>query len=176
MYGLPDRSSRPRRLRCPTPEQQIDAVVALRRRAGPVLGSPVTPASAAPLSAVSCVVSSSTAFVIWNPCRCIRATSMRLRATCSIWTSRSLDASPAGSSAPPVCERDRVRGGGFEYVHVAIDDHSRIAAAAVPSNEQADSAVAALQAAALAWYAGLGIHCKTVLTDNGPYYRSRQFA
>jgi transposase InsO family protein len=103
------------------------------------------------------------------------STSMRLRATCCIWTSRSLDASPAGSSAPPVCERDRVRGGGFEYVHVAIDDHSRIAAATVPSNEQADSAVAALQAA-LAWYARLGIHCKTVLTDNDPCYRSRQFA
>ena len=68
-----------------------------------------------------------------------------------------------------------MRGGGFEYVHVAIDDHSRIAAAAVPSNEQADSAVAALQAA-LAWYARLGIHCKTVLTDNDPCYRSRQFA
>jgi hypothetical protein len=47
------------------------------------------------------------------------------------------------------CERDRVRGGGFEYVHVAIDDHSRIAAATVPSNEQAGSAVA-LQAT-LAW-------------------------
>ena len=66
MYGLPDRSSRPRRLRCPTPEPQIDAVVALRRQRWPVLGSPVTPASAGPLSAVSCVISSSTASVIYE--------------------------------------------------------------------------------------------------------------
>jgi transposase InsO family protein len=72
------------------------------------------------------------------------------------------------------CERDRVRGGGFEYVHVAIDDHSRIATATIQSNEQADSAVAALRAT-LDWYARLGIRFKTVLTDNGPCYRSRSF-
>jgi transposase InsO family protein len=68
-----------------------------------------------------------------------------------------------------------VRGAGFEYVHVAIDDHSRIATATVQPNEQAGSAVAALQTT-LAWYARLGIRFKTVLTDNGPCYRSRQFA
>jgi len=72
------------------------------------------------------------------------------------------------------CERDRVRGGGFEYVHVAIDDHSRIATATVQPNEQAGSAVRALQTT-LAWYGRLGIRFKTVLTDNGPCYRSRKF-
>lgn len=71
-------------------------------------------------------------------------------------------------------ERDRVRGGGFEYVHVAIDDHSRIATAAVEPNEQAGSAVRALQTT-LAWYGRLGIRFKTVLTENGPCYRSRKF-
>jgi transposase InsO family protein len=71
-------------------------------------------------------------------------------------------------------ERDRVRGGGFEYVHVAIDDHSRIATVTVEPNEQAGSAVRALQTT-LAWYGRLGIRFKTVLTENGPYYRSRKF-
>jgi transposase InsO family protein len=72
------------------------------------------------------------------------------------------------------CERDRVRGGGFEYVHVAIDDHNRIATATVEPNEQAGSAVRALHTT-LAWYGRLGIRFKTVLTDNGPCYRSRKF-
>jgi hypothetical protein len=48
------------------------------------------------------------------------------------------------------CERDRVRGGGFEYVHLAIDDHSPIATATVQPNQQAGSTVAALEAT-LTW-------------------------
>jgi hypothetical protein len=40
------------------------------------------------------------------------------------------------------CERDSVRGGGFECVHVAIDDHSRIARATIQPNELAGSAYA----------------------------------
>jgi transposase InsO family protein len=68
-----------------------------------------------------------------------------------------------------------VRGDGYEYVHVAIDDHSRIAFSYIHSNEQAESAVAEREAT-LAWDARLGIRFKSVLIDNGPCYRLRQFA
>lgn len=69
----------------------------------------------------------------------------------------------------------RTRGLGWEYVHVAIDDHSRIAFSAIYPNEQAASATQFL-AEALAYYARLGIRFKAVLTDNGPAYASRHFA
>ena len=61
---------------------------------------------------------------------------------------------------------------GWEYVHVAIDDHSRIAFSQVLPNEKGLSAAAFLLAA-LAYYAQLGISIRRLLTDNGPCYRSR---
>jgi transposase InsO family protein len=70
---------------------------------------------------------------------------------------------------------DRTRRVGWEYVHVAIDDHSRIAFSAIFADQRACSAVAFL-GQARAYYARFGIHFKAVLTDNGPAYRSRAFA
>jgi len=70
---------------------------------------------------------------------------------------------------------DRTRRVGWEYVHVAIDDHSRIAFSAIFPDETAASTVAFL-GQALAYYARLGIHFRALLTDNGPAYRSRHFA
>jgi transposase InsO family protein len=71
--------------------------------------------------------------------------------------------------------RDTVRGIGAEYVHVAIDDHSRIAFSAIYPDETRASVLHFLNAA-LAYYARLGIHFKAVLTDNGTSYRSYAFA
>ena len=71
--------------------------------------------------------------------------------------------------------RDSVDGAGWEYVHVAIDDHSRIAFSAIYPDEKQASVLALLHAA-LAYYARLGIRFKALLTDNGPAYRSRAFA
>jgi transposase InsO family protein len=67
-----------------------------------------------------------------------------------------------------------VRNGGWEYVHVAIDDHSRIAFSQVAGNEKGVSAAAILEVT-LAWYAKLGIQVRRLLTDNGPCYQSRAF-
>jgi transposase InsO family protein len=71
--------------------------------------------------------------------------------------------------------RDSVDGAGWEYVHVAIDDHSRIAFSAIYPDEKAGSTVAFLHAA-LAYYGRFGIRFRAVLTDNGPAYRSQAFA
>ena len=71
--------------------------------------------------------------------------------------------------------RDTVRGIGAEYVHVAIDDHSRIAFSAIYPDEKRRSVLHFL-AAALDYYARFGICFRAVLTDNGPAYRSRAFA
>jgi transposase InsO family protein len=71
--------------------------------------------------------------------------------------------------------RDTVRGIGSEAVHVAIDDHSRIAFSAIYPDETKESVEAFLYQA-LAYYARPGIHCKALLTDNGSAYRSYYFA
>jgi len=71
--------------------------------------------------------------------------------------------------------RDSVDGSGWEFVHIAIDDTSRVAYAQVLPDEQGDSASAFLRAA-VAYYAALGVVIRAVLTDNGSCYRSREFA
>jgi transposase InsO family protein len=67
------------------------------------------------------------------------------------------------------------RGSGWEYTHIAIDDHSRIAFAQVLADERKESAIAFL-AAAVAYYKSLGITVIRVMTDNGSAYNSRAFA
>jgi len=71
--------------------------------------------------------------------------------------------------------RSRGQGPGWEYVHVCIDDASRIAFSKVMKNERKQSAVAFLRAA-VGYYASLGMTIQRVMTDNGSCYRSRAFA
>ena len=66
------------------------------------------------------------------------------------------------------------RGIGWEFVHVAIDDASRIAFSRIRKTERQACAVAFLKAA-VAYYASLGITVERVMTDNGSCYRSRRF-
>ncbi len=60
---------------------------------------------------------------------------------------------------------------GWEYVHIAIDDYSRLAYAEVLSDETAATAVAFLKRAT-AFYRRHGITVKRLITDNGSAYRS----
>lgn len=66
-------------------------------------------------------------------------------------------------------------GAGWEFVHVAIDDRSRIAFTRILPTEGKASAIAHLREA-VRYYAGLGVTIRRVLTDNGPCYRSKDFA
>ena len=66
------------------------------------------------------------------------------------------------------------RGSGWEYVHVAIDDASRIAFSQILPDERKESAVAFLKAA-IAYYLSLGVKAARVMTDNGSCYRSKAF-
>lgn len=66
------------------------------------------------------------------------------------------------------------RGIGWEFVHVAIDDASRVAFCQVMPDEKKESAVAFLKAA-LAYYKSLGITVARVMTDNGSCYKAFDF-
>ena len=69
---------------------------------------------------------------------------------------------------------NRHTGIGWEFVHVCIDDASRIAFSQVMKDQAKDSAIAFLEAA-VAYYASLGVTVERVMTDNGSCYLSRAF-
>jgi transposase InsO family protein len=71
--------------------------------------------------------------------------------------------------------RDRVDGAGWEFLFVAIDDHARIGFTQIHPDERQDSAVAFL-CASQAYFAGLGVTLRRLLTDNGSAFRSKAFA
>lgn len=67
------------------------------------------------------------------------------------------------------------RGVGWEFVHVAIDDHSRVATARIFPNEKAVSAIAFLKYL-VSYYRSLGITVARIMSDNGSCYRAKDFA
>jgi len=60
---------------------------------------------------------------------------------------------------------------GWEYVHIAVDDYSRLAYAEVLPDEKAATAAGFLRRA-VAFYRRYGIHVEAILSDNGSCYRS----
>jgi len=69
-------------------------------------------------------------------------------------------------------QRDHTPGAGWEFLHIAIDDHSRLAFAQLLPDETAHSAITFLHSA-LAFFAKLGVHAQRLYSDNGSCYRSR---
>ena len=69
----------------------------------------------------------------------------------------------------------QARGIGWEFVHICVDDCSRVAYAEVLANEQG-ATVAAFLRRAVGWFRRRGVRVERVLTDNGAGYRSRVFA
>ncbi len=69
----------------------------------------------------------------------------------------------------------RNRGIGWDHLHVAIDDASRLAYTELLADERKESAIGFLSRA-LAWFGHYGVTVERVMTDNGSAYRSRDFA
>ena len=67
------------------------------------------------------------------------------------------------------------RGVGYDFAHVCIDDHSRVAYVEILPDER-DHTTAAFFRRAVAWFALRGVKVERVLTDNGTCYRSYRFA
>jgi transposase InsO family protein len=70
--------------------------------------------------------------------------------------------------------RSRSRGGGWEFLFVAVDDHSRVGFTDLYPDERQASAVQFLENT-MAYFRSLGVRLRAVLTDNGSAFRSTAF-
>jgi transposase InsO family protein len=173
--GLKDRSSRPHKLYRPTPPAVVEQVELLRRQRWP--GKQI---------AIEVGVSSATVSRILR-----RLGLNRLAALEPAEPVRRYEWEHPGElihiDIKKLGRFDRVghritgdrqsksRGAGWEYVHVCIDDASRVAFSQILPDQKKESAIAFLKAA-IAYYASLGVTVARVMTDNGSCYRARDFA
>src|SRR5689334_2548853 len=70
--------------------------------------------------------------------------------------------------------RDTVEGAGWEFLFVAVDDHSRISFTDLYADERRASAIQFLENT-VAYFQSLGMRIRAVLTDNGSVFRSKAF-
>lgn len=172
--GLKDRSSRPHRLRRPTPPELVVRVEALRHERW--TGDRIAQATGLSRATVSRIL------------RRLKLNRMRdLDPPVPVQRYEHaapgdllhLDIKKLGRISQPGhrvtgSREGRVQGAGWEHVHVAVDDHSRIAFSAIYPDDSRTSAIVFLHAA-LHYYRRLGIRFRAILTDNGGAYRSRAF-
>jgi transposase InsO family protein len=181
--GLFDRSSAPRRIANRTPPDRVSTIIALRRLR--MTAAEIAETLAMPLSTVSVVLT--------------RAGMGRLGRIGLEQAVRYERSRPGELIHVDVKKLGRIEGGvgkrwrgglhqhyrprrrdaagvdrktvGWEYLHVAVDDYSRLAYAEVLSNEKAATVVAFLRRAER-FFARYGFRIERLLTDNGPAYRS----
>jgi len=174
--GLQDRSSRPHRLRRPTPKAVVGRIVALRRerRTGQQIAAELGVAPATVSRILRCLGLNRLKDL--EPAEPVRRYERKTPGELL-----HIDIKKLGRFDRPGhrVTRDRQqgesRGAGWEYVHVCIDDHSRIAFSQILPDEKKESATAFLEAA-VAYYNRLGIIVEQVMTDNGSCYISSAFA
>ena len=175
--GLQDRSSRPHRLRQPTSPETVERVIELRRQRW--IGKQIAKETAVSPATVSRILRTArlsrmrdleppeppVRYEYEKPGGLIHLDIKKLgrfeRTGHRITGKRTGNASSRGS--------------GWEFVHVCIDDASRLAFSQILPDEKKETAVAFLLAA-VAYYASLGVTVTRVMTDNGSGYRSHAFA
>ena len=171
-----DRSSRPHRLRRPTPAATIETIERLRRERW--TGKQIAAEAGVSPATVSRVLHR----LGLNKLSALEPEPVRRYEREHLGELIHLDIKKLGrigSVGHRITGRypgavNRHLGIGWEFVHVCIDDASRIAFVQVLSDQRKESAVAFLKAA-LAYYAKLGISIERVMTDNGSCYRSKTF-
>ena len=177
LTGLRDRSSRPHRLRRPTPVTSVDRIIALRRQrwtgkhiARTLAVSPATVSRVLKRAGISRLKDLEPGEPVRryeraHPGELIHLDIKKLGRFER--TGHRITGDRTGQSSS--------RGIGWEYVHVCIDDASRIAYTDIFPDQKKQSAVAFLKAA-VADYRRLGVIVQRVMTDNGSCYMSKHFA
>lgn len=174
--GLQDRSSRPHRLNRPTPEPILAQIEALRRQrwtgkqiAAETGVSPATVSRILKRLGLNRIAALEPAEPVRRyerekPGELIHIDIKKLGRFEQVGHRITGDRTGQSNS----------RGVGWEFVHVCIDDASRIAFSQILPDEKKESAVAFLKAA-VAYYASLGVVVQRVMTDNGSCYKSHAF-
>jgi transposase InsO family protein len=181
--GLLDRSSAPRRVANRTSEQQVEAIVALRRLR--MTAAEIAELLGMALSTVSGILrrlglgrlgriglEQPVRYERTRPGELVHVDVKRLGRIQGGAGKRVRDGLRKHYN-PMRTDRDGIRRNtvGWECVHIAIDDYSRLAYAEVLPDEKATTAAGFLRRA-LAYYRRHGIRVERVLTDNGPCYLS----
>jgi transposase InsO family protein len=178
--GLHDRSSRPHRLRRPTPPDIVGQIEALRRRRIP--GDQIARTLGVSAATVSRVLRRLGISRIRDlePAQPVRRYQRDHPGELihidikKLGRFERIGHRITGDRAQRSDRHGRSRRAGWEFVHVCIDDASRIAFSQILPDEKKESAVDFLNAA-VAYYAGLGVTVTRVMTDNGACYRSHAF-
>jgi transposase InsO family protein len=182
--GLADRSSRPRMLRRPTPLPTRERIIALRRQRW--TGQQIAQEAGVSPATVSRILRRARLSRIRDlepPEPVVRYERQTPGELIHIDIKKLGRFDQAGhritGQRTGQSSRRGVRGGkswgaGWEFVHVCIDDASRIAFSQILPDEKKESAVAFLKAA-VAYYASLGVTVTGVMSDNGACYKSFAF-
>jgi transposase InsO family protein len=178
--GLIDMSSRPRRIPHETPEDRVEAIAALRRIRS--TGAEIAEMLGMPISTVSLVlrrIGLGKLSRLEPPEPPNRYEKQRPGELIHIDIKKLGRISDAGAGHRMMGhgqrQSQRKRHGrgstGWEYVHVCVDDATRLAYVEVLSDEKAVTAIGFLRRA-IRHYAGFGIKVERLMTDNGSAYRS----
>lgn len=164
--GLRNRSSRPRSLRNPTPATVCDRIIALRR--GRLTGAHIAARTGVSPATVSRVprragLSRLRDLEPAEPVRRHERDSPGDLIHLDIKRLGRFERTGHRITGNP--QQGKSRGSGWEYVHVCVDDASRLAFTQLHPDEKATSAVAHLKAA-VAWYAGMGVGVSRVMTPS----------
>ncbi|HEX4323421.1 MAG TPA: IS481 family transposase [Gaiellaceae bacterium] len=179
--GLLDRSSAPRRVANRTPADRVAVILALRQLR--MTAAEIAETLAMPLSTVSVVLKRSGMgklgrIGLEQPVRYERSRpgelvhiDIKKLGRIEGGAGKRVGGRTAGAGRPR--KRDaagRDRGTiGWEFVHVAVDDHSRLAYAEVLGDEKATTAIGFMRCA-VSFFARYGIRVEGILTDNGSAY------
>lgn len=177
LAGLQDRSSRPHRLRQPTPPEVIERIESLRRQRMP--GKEIAATVGVSPSTVSRVLqrlglSKLSALEPAEPPRRYEREQPGEMIHIDIKKLGKFNQIGHRITGDRTGQSNR-RGVGWEFLHICIDDASRVAFSRIMKSERGSCAVAFLKAA-VAYYKSLGVTVLRVMTDNGSCYRSKAFA
>jgi transposase InsO family protein len=169
--GLVDRSSAPERVPLRTPEERVELVAALRRLR--MTGAEIAETLSMPLSTVSVVL---TRIGLGRLSRLEPPEPANRYERKRPGELLHIDVKKLGRIGRPGHRvngdrRTRSRGIGWEYVHVCVDDATRLAYVEVLEDEKAVTAAGFLRRA-VAYYRAHGITVEQVMTDNGSAYVS----
>jgi transposase InsO family protein/transposase-like protein len=173
--GLVDRPSTPKRVPLRTPEERVEVIAALRRIR--MTGAEIAECLGMALSTVSGILmriglGKLSRLEPPEPPNCYERKRPGELVHIDVKKLGRIGHRGAGHRATGNRGKgQRSRGAGWQFVHICIDDATRLAYVEVLSDEKARTAVAFLRRA-VAFYRAHGITVERLMTDNGSAYRS----